>query len=112
MTCPAGIEHFILPIVDGAVPSGTWERSWFKVGPQVRERVALGERVVIHCRGGLGRTGIVAARLLIEFGEKPAAAIHRVRKARPGAIENRRQEEYVLRQKPLDSHSPAASLSV
>ena len=103
---PSGIEHFILPIVDGAVPSGTWERSWFKVGPQVRERVALGERVVIHCRGGLGRTGIVAARLLIEFGEKPVAAIHRVRKARPGAIENRRQEEYVLRQKPLETILP------
>ena len=24
---PAGIEHFILPIVDGGVPSGTWARA-------------------------------------------------------------------------------------
>jgi len=30
-----------------------------------------GEAIVIHCRGGLGRTGIVAARLLVEFGEDP-----------------------------------------
>lgn len=109
---PAGIEHFILPIVDGAVPSGTWERAWCKVGPQVRKRVALGERVVIHCRGGLGRTGIVTARLLVEFGEEPAAAILRVRKARPGAIENRRQEEYVLRQKPLDTILPRPNYRV
>ena len=103
---PAGIAHYVLPIVDRAIPSGTWERAWATIGPQVRERLALGERVVIHCRGGLGRTGMVAARLLIEFGEVPARAIRRVRAVRPGAIETRRQEEYVLRQKPLESILP------
>ncbi len=102
----AGIAHYVLPIVDGAIPSGTWERAWANIGPQVRERLALGERVVIHCRGGLGRTGMVAARLLVEFGEVPVMAIRRVRAARAGAIENRRQEEYVLRQKPLESILP------
>lgn len=100
---PAGIAHYVLPIVDGAIPSGTWERAWANIGPQVRERLALGERIVIHCRGGLGRTGMVAARLLVEFGEVPVLAIRRVRAARPGAIETRRQEDYVLRQKPLES---------
>lgn len=100
---PTGIEHFILPIVDGGVPSGTWERAWAKVGAQVRERLVFGERLVIHCRGGLGRTGMVAARLLVEFGEEPAMAIRKVRQARPGAIENRRQEDYVLRQTALET---------
>ena len=70
---PAGIEHLVLPIVDGGVPSGTWERAWAKAGPSLREKLALGGRILIHCRGGLGRTGIVAARLLVEFGEEPAA---------------------------------------
>ena len=109
---PAGIEHFILPIVDGGVPSGTWERAWSKAGPKLRERLALGERIVIHCRGGLGRAGMVAARLLVEFGEDPAAAIRRVRNARPGAIETRRQEQYVLRQKPLDVILPPPSCAL
>jgi len=109
---PAGIAHFVLPIVDGAVPSGTWERAWADAGPQIRERLALGERIVIHCRGGLGRTGMVAARLLVEFGEVPAIAMRRVRAARPGAIENRRQEEYVLRQKPLESILPRPGYAV
>ena len=109
MDMPEGIQHFILPIVDGAVPSGTWERAWAKAGPQLRDRLALGERILIHCRGGLGRTGMVAARILIEFGEEPATAMARVRKARPGAIENRGQEKYVLRQKPLDAILPRPS---
>jgi protein-tyrosine phosphatase len=43
----------------------------------------------------LGRTGIVAARLLVEFGEAPEGALFRVRRARTGTVENRLQEEYV-----------------
>ena len=100
---PDRLAHFILPIVDGGVPSGTWERAWQAIGPQLRERLALGERIVIHCHSGLGRTGMVAARLLIEFGEEPAEAMRHIRRIRPGAIETRRQEAYVLRQKPLDA---------
>jgi ADP-ribosyl-[dinitrogen reductase] hydrolase len=52
--------------------------------------------LVIHCKGGLGRTGVVAARLLIELGETPNAALARVRAARPGAVETPEQEDYVL----------------
>ena len=109
---PAGIEHLVLPIVDGGVPSGTWERAWTKAGPSLREKLALGGRILIHCRGGLGRTGIVAARLLVEFGEAPARAMRRVRKARPDAIENRRQETYVLHQCPLQSALPRPAVAV
>jgi len=109
---PAGIAHLVLPIVDGGVPSGTWERAWAKEGPRLRERLALGGRLLIHCRGGLGRTGIVAARLLVEFGEDPAQAMRRVRSARPDAIENRRQEDYVRRQHPLPSPLPRPPVAV
>ena len=55
-----------------------------------------GESVVVHCRGGLGRTGLVAARLLVELGESPVSALVRVRAARPGAVETVEQEKYVL----------------
>jgi len=34
--------------------------------------------------------------LLIELGEAPLQALHRVRAARPGAVETREQELYVL----------------
>ena len=46
--------------------------------------------------GGLGRSGMIAARLLVELGEEPRAAIQRVRQVRPGAIETAAQEDYVL----------------
>ncbi len=64
-------------------------------GPELRRRLAEGARVLIHCRAGLGRTGTVAARLLVEHGLEPEAAILRVRQSRPGAIETAGQEAYV-----------------
>lgn len=55
-----------------------------------------GGRVLVHCRGGLGRAGTVAARLLVELGDPAAVAVECVRQARPGAIETAAQLEYVL----------------
>ena len=54
-----------------------------------------GGRVLLHCRAGLGRTGMIAARLLVELGTPPDAAIVSVRAARTGAIETRAQERHV-----------------
>jgi ADP-ribosyl-[dinitrogen reductase] hydrolase len=62
----------------------------------VQRRLDLGENVVLHCLGGLGRSGMIAARVLVERGLAPAAAITAVRAARPGAIETAQQEAYVL----------------
>jgi ADP-ribosyl-[dinitrogen reductase] hydrolase len=93
----AGIAWHHLPIVDGGVPDAVFERRWEEVGPRLHGRLGAGERVVVHCKGGLGRTGTIAARLLIESGIGPELAMSMVRQARPGAIENAAQESYVRR---------------
>jgi protein-tyrosine phosphatase len=56
-----------------------------------------GETVVVHCRGGLGRSGTIAACVLVARGRAPREAIHLVRNARPGAVEVADQEEFVAR---------------
>ncbi|MCZ8182970.1 MAG: tyrosine-protein phosphatase [Beijerinckiaceae bacterium] len=58
---------------------------------------ALGEggSVLIHCHGGRGRSGMIAARLLVLAGATPAEAILVVRAARPGAIETTAQEAWI-----------------
>ena len=65
-------------------------------GQVLRRRLQSGERIVLHCRGGLGRTGTIAARLAIELGETPETALRRVRAARKGTVETHEQEAYVL----------------
>lgn len=84
-----------LPIPDMGIPGAVFEDAWNKVGAGLRSILRDGASIVVHCKGGLGRAGTVAARLLVELGTEPATAIAQVRAARPGAIENVRQENYV-----------------
>ena len=84
-----------LPIRDMDVPDAGWERLWQEKGPIVRAALRDGDRICVHCLGGLGRTGLFAARLLIEFGMSPDDAILTIRHARPGTIQTVAQEKYV-----------------
>ena len=91
----SGMEWYHLPIRDGHAPGGDFEREWVRIGVILRNHLDSGERILVHCRGGLGRSGTVAARLLIESGMEPRQAIREVRKTRRGAIETTTQETYV-----------------
>jgi len=90
-----GMEWSHLPIVDGAAPGLAFETSWEHVGPALHRRLDTDGRIVLHCRAGIGRTGTVAARMLIERGMRPSKAIMQVRRARPGAIESPEQAAWV-----------------
>jgi ADP-ribosyl-[dinitrogen reductase] hydrolase len=85
-----------LPITDMEPPGPAFEMAWRAYGANILGRLQRAERIIIHCAGGLGRSGTIAAKLLIAFGVEPAEAIVSVRAARLGAIETRAQEEYVL----------------
>jgi protein-tyrosine phosphatase len=57
--------------------------------------VKHGETVVIHCKGGLGRSGLVVAACLVALGYSPEEAFAQIRQARPGSVETAEQEAYV-----------------
>lgn len=97
----AGLEWHHLPIRDVDVPDERFERLWVYSGHILRRKLKAGERIVLHCRGGLGRTGTIAGRLAVEFGATPEEALRRVRRARRGTVETTAQEDYVLRQHPV-----------
>ena len=89
------------PVIDGSAlrvrQAAKSKDPWAKECELFLEDLDMGKKLFIHCRGGLGRTGSLAARLLIERGLTPEAAIAEVRVARPGAIETLEQEEYLLK---------------
>lgn len=91
----AGLVRYHLPITDVSVSDARFEALWAWAGRDLRRRLRAGEDVVLHCRGGLGRSGMIAARLLVETGTGPDKAISAVRTARPGAIETPAQEAHV-----------------
>lgn len=81
------------PIPDGGVPRDVG--SFMATVRTIVSALRTGERVVVHCRGGLGRAGTVAACVLVALSDDPEDAIRAVREARPGAIENPQQENFV-----------------
>ncbi|MCJ2089752.1 ADP-ribosylglycohydrolase family protein [Methylobacterium sp. E-005] len=101
------MEWHHLPIRDFHTPDATFEATWPLYSARLRSLVAAGNRVLVHCRGGLGRAGMVAARLLVEMGTDPETAIAAVRRARdPKAIETSDQEAWVREGRPQPVDSP------
>lgn len=90
-----GIGWLHLPIADRQAPDAQFEREWARISGRLMQALKGGNRVLVHCVGGLGRGGLFAARLLIAAGTKADAAIAEVRAARPGAIETPEQEDYL-----------------
>lgn len=90
------IDWVHLPIVYVSVPDQRFEEQWALVGEGLRARLRDGFNILVHCRGGIGRAGTIASRLMIEFGHTPEEALHLVRSVRPSAVETTSQERYVL----------------
>lgn len=91
-----GMEWLHLPIEDFSVPTAEWEAAWTAERLAIHAALDRGEAVLVHCKGGLGRAGLVAARILVERGMAPGEAIAAVRAVRPGAVETCEQERHVL----------------
>lgn len=91
----AGIIWHQFPIADFGIPSATTIAAWELSLPKILDELRLGKKILIHCAGGLGRTGMMSANILVAMGVDPSRSIEIVRKVRPGAIETKDQENFV-----------------
>lgn len=83
--------HF--PIPDAWVPSDAGATR--TLVDRLLRALQRGDDVVVHCWGGLGRAGTIAAACLVARGAAPAEAIALVRATRPGAVQTAAQERFV-----------------
>lgn len=97
-----GIRWIHLPIRDMDIPDQDFEDAWAYDGERIRHALRIGERVILHCYAGLGRTGMIAARLLIELGTDPEDAIRSVRRDNRRRIQTDEQEAFVYTCYPLE----------
>lgn len=79
-----GIAWLHLPVPDFGVPD---RLDWPEVREQALAVLGQGGRVLVHCFGGCGRSGMMVLRLMIAAGETPDEALARLRAVRPCAIE-------------------------
>lgn len=88
-------EHKIswahMPIVDFGTPEDSDRIRWSELGERIGSILDAGGRVLVHCKGGRGRSGMIVLRMMIERGESPDNALKRLRAVRAGAVETDEQ---------------------
>lgn len=92
----SGARWVHLPIADYGVPDDATAARWPVVSEQILSALSGGGRVLVHCKGGCGRSGMIALRLMIEAGETPGHALDRLRGIRPCAIETEDQMRWAM----------------
>ena len=75
----AGLAFHSLPVPDFGVPD---HAAFARPLRELSDQLTAGRHVVVHCWGGVGRSSMIAAALLVIRGSTPEAAWHRVAYAR------------------------------
>lgn len=87
-----GMNFLSFPIIDRQVPES--ESNLARILEELDTELASGRNVVLHCRQGIGRTGLVAACLMLTKGLDPEMVVTRLSAARgvpvPETLEQRR----------------------
>ncbi|HEY4901523.1 MAG TPA: protein-tyrosine phosphatase family protein [Terriglobales bacterium] len=87
-----GLKFLSLPIPDRQVPSSLEYIALILA--ELDAVLASGKDAVVHCRQGVGRSGLIAACLLVMRGQDPGSAIVELERARgtsvPETAEQRR----------------------
>ena len=95
-----GLSFSSFPIPDLQVPRS--EAKLAEALKNVTANLSAGRNVLIHCRQGIGRSGMIAACLLIESGISPGAALDSVSAARGISVpETPEQREWIERYAPV-----------
>jgi protein-tyrosine phosphatase len=76
----SGIEFVLFPIPDFDVPKAMPDA--FQIAGSIADGVIEGRSILIHCRGGIGRSSVVAACALIRFGIEANAALALIKQTR------------------------------
>jgi protein-tyrosine phosphatase len=75
-----GLKFMSLPIPDRQVPAS--RPQVVPVLDEVDAELAAGKNAVVHCRQGVGRSGLIAACLLVIRGMDPGSAVAALERAR------------------------------
>ncbi|KXF81480.1 cyclin-dependent kinase inhibitor 3 family protein [Enterovibrio coralii] len=91
----AGLTWLHAPIEDDCAPDAAFLAGWNEISPTVHQALENGEKVALHCMGGSGRTGLLAAHVLLEKDWALSDIVTQVQALRPGAFTKEVQVEYI-----------------
>jgi protein-tyrosine phosphatase len=83
----SGTDWLHLPIEDFGAPHGETTNYWPEAAKRAHKILDQGGKVLAHCMGGQGRSGMAILRLMVERGIAPKTALNQIRAVRPNAVE-------------------------
>lgn len=101
-----GLSWFHLPIEDERAPADDFRKAWKVQRTTVHELLDAGRVIAIHCKGGSGRTGLMAAQILVERGATKEQASAAVRSLRPNALQLPVHQDYLAGLTVSESRQP------
>ncbi|ANQ18330.1 cyclin-dependent kinase inhibitor 3 family protein [Vibrio natriegens] len=97
ITQQLGMKWFQVEIEGDCAPDDAFATKWQHASPELHAILAEGGKVAMHCMGGSGRTGLLAAHLLLEKEWALEDIVREVQALRPGAFTKPVQVEYIER---------------
>ena len=90
-----GMQWFQIEIEDDCAPGAEFIAKWQQASPALHQVIDNGGKVAMHCMGGSGRTGLLAAHLLLEKEWQLDDIVREVQALRPGAFTKSVQVDYI-----------------
>lgn len=82
------MQWYQLPVADDAAPATDFQAAWQQYSVDILQRLNAGETLAIHCKGGSGRTGLIAAQIVLAAGGALDTTITAVQALRPRALQH------------------------
>ncbi|MGF1703799.1 phosphatase [Photobacterium makurazakiensis] len=90
-----GMKWYHLPIEDDCAPGASFDANWAEANKAAQALLDKGDSLVIHCMGGSGRTGLIAARIMLSRGAELQSTITQIQALRPGAFTRQPHIDYI-----------------
>ena len=95
-----GFQLVTVPILD-FTPGSPAQREQVLTAIDTFQKIGL--PTLVHCKGGLGRTGMILALYLVQFkGVQPQVAVSKIRTICPGSIEAGTGQEEAIRSETIE----------
>lgn len=91
------IDFISFPIIDRSVPTEKQTIQIRELAKNLTEKIKQNEKIIVHCRGGIGRAGMLCSAILIEKGISNQEVIEKISKARRVNIpDTEEQKEWIM----------------
>ena len=88
------LEFIAFPIPDRGLPN---TRDALILASKLYQQIISGKHIVIHCRAGIGRTGIIAGAVLVKSGIDATNALELISSARGVQVPDTEEQENWLK---------------